>query len=172
MDVVKTRIAQLNGSIEIDSRLGAGTIIQIRVPLTLAIMPTLMVMLGKQVFALPLVNVKEIIDFKLDYAHDVNGKKTLVVREKALPLIYLSRWLVHGVHDHIADRGHVVIVTVGSQMIGLLVDELIGQEEVVIKPLGTMLHGTKGLSGATITGNGRIALILDLPSLIDAYGRG
>ena len=172
MDVVKTRIAQLNGSIEIDSKLGAGTIIQIRVPLTLAIMPTLMVMLGNQVFALPLVNVKEIIDFKVEYAHDVNGKKTLVVREKALPLIYLSRWLVHGVHEHVTDRGHVVIVTVGNQMIGLLVDELIGQEEVVIKPLGTMLHGTKGLSGATITGNGRIALILDLPSLIDAYGRG
>jgi two-component system, chemotaxis family, sensor kinase CheA len=171
MDVVKTRITQLNGAIEIDSRMGFGTTIRISVPLTLAIMPTLMVMLGKQVFALPLMNVKEIIDFKRDDACDVNGKKTLVVRDKALPLFYMSRWLVRGVHDKLVDQGHVVVVSVGSQLIGLLVDDLIGQEEVVIKPLGIMLHGTKGMSGATITGNGRIALILDLPDLIDAYGR-
>lgn len=171
MDVVKTRIGQLNGAIEIDSSLGRGTTIRISVPLTLAIMPTLMVMLGRQVFALPLVNVKEILDFKRNDARDVNGRKTLVVRDRALPLFYMSRWLVRGVHDVLVDRGHVVVVSVGSQQVGLLVDELIGQEEVVIKPLGIMLQGTKGLSGATITGNGRIALILDLPDLIDAYGR-
>ena len=171
MDVVKTRITQLNGSIEIDSKIGVGTTIRIRVPLTLAIMPTLMVMLGSQVFALPLVNVKEIIDFKRNQAREINGSKTLVVRGKALPLFYLSRWLVQGVHDYAVDNGHVVIVSVGSQSFGLIVDELIGQEEVVIKPLGAMLHGTKGLSGATVTGNGRIALILDLPELLDAYAR-
>lgn len=171
MDVVKTRITQLNGSIEIDSRINIGTTIKIRVPLTLAIMPTLMVVLGQQIFALPLVNVKEIIDFKRNQAREVNGSKTLVVRGKALPLFYLSRWLVNGVHDYAVDNGHVVVVSVGSQSMGLIVDELIGQEEVVIKPLGAMLQGTKGLSGATITGNGRIALILDLPELIDAYAR-
>ena len=171
MDVVKTRITQLNGSIEIDSRVGQGSTIRIRVPLTLAIMPTLMVHLGHQIFALPLINVKEIIDFRRDQAQDVNGKKSLVVRGRALPLFYLSRWLVDGVHDVAVDEGHVVIVSVGSQSIGLIVDELLGQEEVVIKPLGAMLHGTRGLSGATITGDGRIALILDLPELLDAYGR-
>lgn len=171
MDVVKTRITQLNGSIEIDSRVGQGSTIRIRVPLTLAIMPTLMVHLGHQIFALPLINVKEIIDFRREQAQDVNGKKSLVVRGRALPLFYLSRWLVDGVHDVAVDEGHVVIVTVGSQSIGLIVDELLGQEEVVIKPLGAMLHGTRGLSGATITGDGRIALILDLPELLDAYGR-
>jgi len=171
MDVVKTRITQLNGSIEIDSKINIGTTIRIRVPLTLAIMPTLMVMLGDQIFALPLVNVKEIIDFKRNQAREVNGSKTLVVRGKALPLFYLSRWLINGVHDYAVDNGHVVVVSVGSQAMGLIVDELIGQEEVVIKPLGAMLQGTKGLSGATITGNGRIALILDLPELIDAYAR-
>ena len=171
MDVVKTRITQLNGSIEIDSRVNIGTTIRIRVPLTLAIMPTLMVVLGRQIFALPLVNVKEIIDFERSHARDVNGNKTLLVRGKALPLFYLSRWLVNGVHDYAIDNGHVVIVSVGNQSMGLLVDELIGQEEVVIKPLGAMLQGTRGLSGATITGNGRIALILDLPELIDAYAR-
>ncbi|MSQ67355.1 MAG: chemotaxis protein CheA [Gammaproteobacteria bacterium] len=171
MDVVKTRITQLNGSIEIDSKVGVGTTIRIRVPLTLAIMPTLMVNLGSQIFALPLVNVKEIIDFRREQAQDVNGRKTLVVRGKALPLFYLSRWLVNGVHDVTVDRGHVVIVGVGSQTLGFIVDELIGQEEVVIKPLGALLSGARGLSGATITGNGRIALILDLPELIDVYGR-
>ncbi len=171
MDVVKTRITQLNGSIEIDSRVNVGTTIRIRVPLTLAIMPTLMVVLGQQIFALPLVNVKEIIDFERSQARDINGNKTLLVRGKALPLFYLSRWLISGVHDHAIDNGHVVIVSVGNQSMGLLVDELIGQEEVVIKPLGAMLQGTRGLSGATITGNGRIALILDLPELVDAYAR-
>ncbi|MBI5615854.1 MAG: chemotaxis protein CheA [Gammaproteobacteria bacterium] len=171
MDVVKTRITQLNGSIEIDSTPAIGTTIRIRVPLTLAILPTLMVVLKSQIFALPLVNVKEIIDFKLAQARDVNGRKMLVVRGKALPLYYLSHWLVDGVYDRVIESGHVVIVAVGSQHFALLVDELIGQEEVVIKPLGAMLHGTKGLAGATITGNGRIALILDLPELVDAYAR-
>ncbi len=171
MDVVKTRITQLNGSVEIDSKIGAGTTIKIRVPLTLAIMPTLMVNLGTQIFALPLVNVKEIIDFRREQAQDINGRKTLVVRGKALPLFYLTRWLVSGVHELTVDQGHVVIVGVGSQTLGFIVDGLIGQEEVVIKPLGALLSGARGLSGATITGNGRIALILDLPELIDAYGR-
>jgi two-component system chemotaxis sensor kinase CheA len=171
MDVVKTRITQLNGAIEIDSKVGVGTTIRIRVPLTLAIMPTLMVHLGRQIFALPLMNVKEIIDFRREQAHDVDGRKSLVVRGRALPLFYLSRWLIDGVYDVAVDEGHVVIVSVGSQSIGLIVDELLGQEEVVIKPLGAMLHGTRGLSGATITGDGRIALILDLPELLDVYGR-
>ncbi len=171
MDVVKTRITQLNGAIEIDSKVGFGTTIRIRVPLTLAIMPTLMVHLGQQIFALPLINVKEIIDFRREQAHDVDGRKSLVVRGRALPLFYLSRWLIDGVYDLAVDQGHVVIVSVGSQSIGLIVDELLGQEEVVIKPLGAMLHGTRGLSGATITGDGRIALILDLPELLDVYGR-
>ena len=171
MDVVKTRITQLNGSIEIDSRVNRGTSIRIRVPLPLAIMPTLMVVLGQQVFALPLVNVKEIIDFERSQARDVNGNETLLVRGKTLPLFHLGRWLVSGMHEHAIDKGYVVIVSVGNQSMGLLVDELIGQEEVVIKPLGAMLHGRRGLSGATITGNGRVALILDLPELIDAHAR-
>ncbi len=171
MDVVKTRITQVNGSIEIDSQLGLGTTIRISVPLTLAIMPTLMVVLGTQVFALPLVNVQEIINFERQQAREVDGRKTMVVRGKALPLFYLSRWLVDGVYEFTEQQGHVVVVRIGSQSVGLLVDDLIGQEEVVIKPLGALLHGIKGLSGATITGNGKIALILDLPGLLEAYAR-
>ena len=171
MDVVKTRITQVNGSIEIDSQLGIGTTIRISVPLTLAIMPTLMVVLGSQVFALPLVNVQEIINFERHQAREVDGNKTMVVRGKALPLFYLSRWLVDGACEFTEQQGHVVVVRIGNQSVGLLVDSLIGQEEVVIKPLGALLHGIKGLSGATITGNGKIALILDLPGLLESYAR-
>jgi two-component system chemotaxis sensor kinase CheA len=171
MDVVKTRITQLNGTIAIESELGVGTTIRISVPLTLAIMPTLMVVLGHQVFALPLVNVQEIISFEAQQAREVDGCKTIVVRGRAIPLFYLSRWLVNGSGDFASGAGHVVVTRIGNQSVGLLVDELIGQEEVVIKPLGALLHGTKGLAGATITGNGKIALIIDLPGLLEAYAR-
>jgi two-component system chemotaxis sensor kinase CheA len=171
MDVVKTRINQLNGVIEIDSTPGRGTRIDIKVPLTLAIVPTLMVTLGRQVFALPLVNVDEILDVDMGLTKVVDGQKTLVVRGKALPLFYLSEWLVNGCMGYERGHGHVVIVSVGTIKVGLLVDHLVGQEEVVIKPLGAFLHGTRGLAGATITGDGHIALILDLPGLIGAYAR-
>ncbi|MGE0484894.1 MAG: chemotaxis protein CheA [Gammaproteobacteria bacterium] len=171
MDVVKTRITQLNGTIAIESELGVGTTIRISVPLTLAIMPTLMVVLGCQVFALPLVNVQEIISFEAHQAREVDGRKTIIVRGRAIPLFYLSRWLVNGSRDFTSGTGHVVVTRIGNQSVGLLVDELIGQEEVVIKPLGALLHGTKGLAGATITGNGKIALIIDLPGLLEAYAR-
>lgn len=170
MDVVKTRIVQLNGSVDIDSEKGKGSRLLIKVPLTLAIMPTLMVVLGKQIFALPLVNVCEIFDLDLRNTNVVDGQQVVVVRSKPVPLFYLSSWLVKGVsRDMCPDQGHVVIVALGEQRIGLVVDELVGQEEVVIKPLGAMLHGTQGLAGATITGDGRISLILDVPSLMKAY---
>ncbi len=168
MDVVKTRITQLNGVVEIDSAVGKGTTLSIKLPLTLAILPTLMVVLGKQRFALPLVNVNEILDFNHYSTSTVDGQEVLLVRGKAMPIFYLSRWLVRQGDDR-NPPGHVVIVSVGTRRIGLLVDQLIGQEEVVIKPLGTLLQGTQGLAGATITGDGRIALILDLPSLIQYY---
>jgi len=171
MDVVKTRIAQLNGAIEIDSKLGQGSTIQIKLPLTLAILPTLMVILGNQIFAVPLVNVGEIIDYDLSKVSRVDGQEVMDVRGKALPFFYLSKWLVRGAPTYGGASGHVVIVSIGTQKIGLLVDQLVGQEEVVIKPLGAPLQGTKGLAGATITGDGRIALILDLPSLLERYGR-
>ncbi len=169
MDVVKTRIAQLNGSVEIDSEMGKGTLLSIKVPLTLAIMPTLMVKLGEQTFALPLVNVNEIFHLDLTDTNVVDGQRVVIVREKPLPLFYLSGWLVSGVSTELPSEGHVVVVHVGTQQIGFVVDQLIGQEEVVIKPLGALLHGTQGMAGATITGDGKIALILDVPSLMKAY---
>ncbi|KAA0694611.1 chemotaxis protein CheA [Halopseudomonas laoshanensis] len=172
MDVVKTKISQLNGTINIQSTKGQGSRIVIKVPLTLAIMPTLMVMLANQAFALPLVSVNEIYSLDLSRTNVVDGQEVIIVREKALPLFFLKRWLMPGVadtSDHSA--ASVVIVSVGTQRVGFVVDQLVGQEEVVIKPLGRMLQGTAGMSGATITGDGRIALILDIPSLLKRYAR-
>ena len=172
MDVVKTKISQLNGIIDVHSAKGQGSKIIIKVPLTLAIMPTLMVMLGNQAFAFPLVNVNEIFHLDLSRTNVVDGQEVVIVRDKALPLFYLKRWLVSGASfDEQQREGHVVILTVGSQRIGFVVDQLVGQEEVVIKPLGKMLQGTPGMSGATITGDGRIALILDVPSMLKRYAR-
>lgn len=169
MDVVKTKIAQLNGSLNIYSTLGQGSKIVIKVPLTLAIMPTLMVMLGNQAFAFPLVNVNEIFHLDLSRTNVVDGQEVVIVRDKALPLFYLKRWLVASAAHEEQREGHVVILSVGTQRIGFVVDQLVGQEEVVIKPLGKMLQGTPGMSGATITGDGRIALILDVPSMLKRY---
>lgn len=170
MDVVKTRIAQLNGTVEIDSAPGKGSRLMIKLPLTLAIMPTLMVQLEKQLFALPLVNVNEIFHLDLTKTNIVDGQLCVVIRDRTLPLYYLRRWLVRGYDNaQLPAEGHVVVVQSGTQRVGFLVDELIGQEEVVIKPLGALLHGTTGLAGATITGDGGIAIILDIPGLMRRY---
>jgi two-component system chemotaxis sensor kinase CheA len=170
MDVVKTKITQLNGTLHIDSVLGQGTRIAIQVPLTLAIMPTLMVVLENQAFALPLVNVNEIFNLDLTKTNVVDGQQVIIVRDQALPLFHMKRWLVEGQENaELPEQGHVVILTVGTLRVGFVVDQLVGQEEVVIKPLGTILHGTPGLSGATITGDGRIALIIDIPNLLKRY---
>ncbi|TVO76311.1 chemotaxis protein CheA [Sedimenticola selenatireducens] len=172
MDVVKTRIAQMNGQVEIDSEYGKGSLITIKLPLTLAILPTLMVVLGSQPFALPLASVVEIFNLDLRRTHIVDGQLTIMVRERALPLFYLHKWLVpKATRENREAVGHVVVVTVGNAQVGLVVDHLIGQEEVVIKPLGALLQGLDGMAGATITGDGNIALILDIPGLMRKYAR-
>lgn len=172
MDVVKTKITQLNGTVEIKSELGKGTRFIIKVPLTLAIMPTLMFMLGQQTFAFPLVSVNEIFHMDLTKSHVVDGQDCVAIRDQAIPLFYMKDWLVKASHGERPDNAHVVIVTVGTRRVGFVVDQLIGQEEVVIKPLGKMLQGTPGMAGATITGDGTIALILDIPSLLRRYAKG
>ncbi|HEB77989.1 MAG TPA: chemotaxis protein CheA [Methylothermaceae bacterium] len=170
MDVVKTRIDQMNGSVEVDSVEGKGTKITIKVPLTLAIMPTLMVKLEDQAFALPLASVVEILDLDLNKTNMVDGQEVVIVRDQALPLFYLKNWLIKNHQGgSVRGGGHVVVVNVSGRHVGFVVDHLIGQEEVVIKALGAKLHGLDGLAGATITGDGLIALILDVPSLMKRY---
>ncbi len=171
MDVVKTKITQLNGTVNIDSELGVGTVLEIKVPLTLAILPTLMVVVGEQIFALPLASVNEIFHLDLSNTNSVDGQLTIIVREKAIPLFYLDQWLVRNFVDKSRDKGHVVIVQLGNQQVAFVVDRLIGQEEVVIKPLDRLLHGTPGMAGATITSDGGIALILDVPNMLKFYAK-
>lgn len=168
MDVVKTKISQLNGSVQITSKIGEGTKLVIKVPLTLAIMPTLMIMLGEQTFALPLMSVNEIFQMDLTQTNVVDYQECVTIRNKAVPLFYLKKWLVGGKVEP-DDEAHVVIVSVGTDRVGFVVDRLIGQEEVVIKPLGQMLQGTPGMAGATITGDGTMALILDVPAMLKRY---
>ena len=172
MDVVKTKINQLNGTVKIDSKMGIGTVLEIKVPLTLAILPTLMIVVGEQTFALPLGSVNEIINVDVTKTNTVDGQLTMIVRSKAIPLFYLREWLTrtpghHGIIDK--SKGHVVVVQIGTKQLGFVVDALIGQEEVVIKPLDELLQGTPGMAGATITSDGGIALILDVPGLLKRY---
>jgi len=167
MDVVKTKITQLNGSLDIESELGKGTRILIKVPLTLAILPTLMVKVREQAFAFPLTAVNEIFHLDLTKTNTVDSQLMIVVREKALPLFYLNKMLARAYSEDVQENeGHVVLAQIGTQTVGFVVDSLVGQEEVVIKPLGKSLHGTPGMAGATITSDGKIALILDIPSLL------
>ncbi|WP_371192720.1 chemotaxis protein CheA [Glaciecola sp. SC05] len=169
MDVVKTKINQLNGSVSINSELGKGTTLEIKVPLTLAILPTLMIVVGKQTFALPLGSVNEIINMDIEKTNKVDGQLTMLVRSKAIPLFYLNDWLNPMSPVENRALGHVVVVQIGTKQLGFVVDSLIGQEEVVIKPLDALLQGTPGMAGATITSDGGIALILDVPSLLKRY---
>ena len=173
MDVVKTRISQLNGTLDIDSKLGRGTILTIKVPLTLAILPTLMISLGERTFALPLSNVNEIFELETRKTNVVDGQLMVMVRDKAVPLFYLSNWLLMpGEKAQYGEgEGQVIISQLGNRLVGLVTDQVVGQEEVVIKPLGAMLQGLPGFAGSTITGDGGIALILDVQSLLKARAR-
>ena len=169
MDVVKNMITKLNGGIDINSVLGKGTQIRIRVPLTLAILPTLMVAFKEDNYAIPLTSVQEIFDFNPDNTNVIDGQQMVRLRHKSVPLFFLSDWLAPECDK--SDRSHdkVVIVLIGNQRVGLVVDQVNGQEEVVIKPLGVMLKKLEGYAGATITGNGQIALILDLPGVMQRF---
>jgi len=171
MDVVKTKIAQLNGAIDIDSEIGRGTALKIKVPLTLAILPTLMFQLGAQKFALPLSNISEIFELSSKKISIVDGKEVILNRGKAPPVFHLRKWLLNGAEAHQEYEGdpQVIMVQVGNTLVGFVVDQVIGQEEVVIKPLGELLQGVPGVSGSTITGDGHIAIIVDVPGLLKGY---
>ena len=169
MDVVKNMITKLNGSIDINSVLGEGTQIKIRVPLTLAILPTLMVSFEDDSYAIPLTSVQEIFDYDSSQINRIDGQMMVRLREKSIPLLFLSDWLAP---DQVKDNyagDKVIIVSIGNQRAGLVVEQVNGQEEVVIKPLGVMMRHLEGYAGATITGNGNIALILDLPGVIQRF---
>lgn len=171
MDVVKTKISQLNGRIDIDSEIGRGTTLNIKVPLTLAILPTLMIQLGDRKFALPLSIVSEIFEHSSKKFSVVDGREVVLNRGKAPPVFHMRQWLLHSSDAQSKSNGdsHVIMVQVGNDLVGLVVDQVIGQEEVVIKPLDKLLQGLPGMAGSTITGDGNIAIILDVPGLLQTY---
>jgi len=166
MDVVKKNIEKLNGTIEIESALGSQTRIRLKIPLTLAIIAALMVRVGDNLFTVPLANVEETLRI---FAKDVTmmeGTEVIHLRGKTMPIFRLSTlFSITSSQPQDAHKFFVVIVNAGLRKIGLVVDELIGQEEVVIKPLVDYLQEQSGLSGATIIGDGRISLILDVYEL-------
>lgn len=170
MDVVKDRIGQINGHIQIDSKLGEGTRMFIRVPLTLAIVPTLMVRVMSRELAIPLSHIEEILQLSAVTLHMIEGRQVAMIREQAVPLLHMRRWMGLAPAEPGAAE-HILVVGIGSQRLGLVVDDVVGQEEVVIKPLGALLHGLPGYAGATIAGDGRVALIVDVPGMIRAEGR-
>jgi two-component system chemotaxis sensor kinase CheA len=131
-----------------------------------------MIVVGGQTFALPLGSVNDIINMDISKTNTVDGQLTMIVRSKAIPLFYLREWLQRKPYSSEKldkGKGHVVVVKIGTQQLGFVVDALIGQEEVVIKPLDDLLQGTPGMAGATITSDGGIALILDIPGLLKSH---
>lgn len=163
LDVVKTKIESLNGTVEVDSVLGEGSKFTIRLPLTLAIIQALMVNLGDEKYALPLNNIKEITTIQTSSISLVQNQEVVLYRDKTLPIIRLNDVLdVQYEEEQVAkDEMIVVVVRKGDQEAGIVVDSLIGQQEIVIKSLGKYLTGIKVIAGATILGNGSVALIID-----------
>ncbi len=162
MDVVQSKIRELNGRVSIQSKLGEGSRFLIRVPLTLAILPALLVHCVDRVFALPLASVQEVLPYQPEYLRWVDGREMLDLRQQPMPLVFLRRWLGEQAQE---GPSHVVLLITGDGPMGLVVDQVRGREEVVIKPLPKSLRGVKGHVGATLTGDGRMALILDVDAL-------
>ncbi|RVY82303.1 chemotaxis histidine kinase/response regulator CheAY2 [Helicobacter pylori] len=167
MDVVKTNIEKLNGIIEIDSEVGVGTTQKLKIPLTLAIIQALLVGVQEEYYAIPLSSVLETVRISQDEIYTVDGKSVLRLRDEVLSLVCLSDiFKVDAILESNSDV-YVVIIGLADQKIGVIVDYLIGQEEVVIKSLGYYLKNTRGIAGATVRGDGKITLIVDVGAMMD-----
>ncbi|MCQ2705417.1 chemotaxis histidine kinase/response regulator CheAY2 [Helicobacter pylori] len=167
MDVVKTNIEKLNGIIEIDSEVGVGTTQKLKIPLTLAIIQALLVGVQEEYYAIPLSSVLETVRISQDEIYTVDGKSVLRLRDEVLSLVRLSDiFKVDAILESNSDV-YVVIIGLADQKIGVIVDYLIGQEEVVIKSLGYYLKNTRGIAGATVRGDGKITLIVDVGAMMD-----
>ncbi len=176
MDIVKTKIEELSGTVEVFSVQGQGTTITIKLPLTLAILPSLMVDISRDVFAMPMEAVVEIVSVGADQVSWVHGHPMAVVRGRVIPLVKLREVL--NFHSASADAAvptaaetTLVVVADGGREIALTVDQVIGEGDVVIKSIAENYRNVAGIAGATIRGDGRVALILDIPALIDSMSR-
>lgn len=167
MDVVKTNIEKLNGIIDVDSELGHGTVIRLKIPLTLAIIQALLVGAQEEYYAIPLASVLETVRIPLDEIYTIEGKNVLRLRDEVLSLVRLSD--IFGVKQVYEGGEHTYVVVIGlaESKLGVVVDTLVGQEEIVIKSLGDYLQGIEGIAGATIRGDGRVTLIVDVAALMN-----
>ncbi|MGL6183772.1 MAG: chemotaxis protein CheW [Clostridium chrysemydis] len=163
MDVVKTKIASLGGSVELVSEEGKGSVFTIRLPLTLQIIQALLVKIGEETFAISLGFIDRVISYNEESIKKTNGKEVIVYRDNVIPLVRLNNRL--NIESAPNDKKFVIIVNVGDKTFGLLVDSLVGQQEIVIKPLGKTLKNMREYIGATILGNGLVTLILDVGAL-------
>jgi len=166
MDVVKTNIEKLNGIIEVDSTPYKGTTFKLKIPLTLAIIQALLVASQEDLFAVPLSNVIETVRIVENDIYTIEGKSVLKLREEVLPLVNMAD--IFEIEKILEPEKYlyVVILGLGATKVGLIVDRFIGQEEIVIKSLGEFLKGIPGIAGATIRGDGRVTLIVDVGSLM------
>ncbi len=167
MDVVKTNIEKLNGIIEVDSELGKGTVIKLKIPLTLAIIQSLLVKTQEELYAIPLASVLETVRVAIDDIYTIEGKNVLRLRDEVLSLVRLSD--LFGVKQVLenSDQAYVVVVGAAASKLGIIVDTLIGQEEVVIKSMGYYLQNITGIAGSSIRGDGKVTLIVDVGTMMD-----
>ena len=167
MDVVKTNVEKLHGVIDIDSEVGKGTTLKLKIPLTLAIIQSLLVGTQEEIYAIPLANVNETVRVPVDNIYTIEGKNVLRLRDEVLSLVRLSD--LFGVKQVLesGDQTYVVVISVAETKLGIIVDNLIGQEEIVIKSLGSYLANIDGIAGGTIRGDGRVTLIVDVGVIMD-----
>lgn len=166
MDVVRTNIEKINGTIEINTVPGQGTEFRLKLPLTLAIIRALLVSLGNNVYAIPLSSVDETLRLNRNAVEKVSNKEVIVVRGRVLPLLKLDEVFGLKIDAQEREKIFVVVVSVGGEQMGIVVNRLLGEQEIVIKSLGNYIGDVPGISGATILGDGSVALILDVPSLL------
>ncbi|MBW6408598.1 chemotaxis protein CheA [Clostridium weizhouense] len=164
MDVVKTKISALGGTVDVLSKEGEGSTFVIKLPLTLQIIQALLVKVGEETLAISLGFIDRVIDYKEENIKTSNGREVIIYRDNVIPLVRLNETL--DIEAGETDKKFVIIVNVGDKTIGLLVDSLLGQQEIVIKPLGETLKGLDQYIGATILGNGLVTLILDVGALL------
>ncbi|WKZ31842.1 MAG: chemotaxis protein CheW [Thermodesulfobacteriota bacterium] len=166
MDVVKTNISRINGTISIDSEIGKGTRIVFRLPLTLAIIQALTVEAGGEVYAIPLSNVIENIRVTADEIKTIEGREAINIRDRVVPVVRLGALVSGKDSPSKSEWKYIVVIGIGEKSFGVLVDRLHGQEEIVMKSMSEYLKGTEGVAGACITGDGNVILILDMAGLL------
>ncbi|CUT01627.1 chemotaxis protein CheA [Candidatus Kryptobacter tengchongensis] len=165
LDVVKANITKLNGMIDVQSKLGFGTKFILKLPLTLAIIQGLLIGVCGEVFIIPLSSVIEVVRVKSNQVHSIKDKEMIRLRDSVLPLVRLERIFNLGSNGEGKENLYVVVLGLAEKKLGLIVDELIGQKEVVIKSLGSYLKNIKGIAGATILGDGTVRMIIDVAQI-------